>query len=261
MELGLDGRSALVTGASKGIGRATAELLAREGCRLLHLAARGQAGLDEAAAGLRAVANLEVRTYACDLSKSADQQRLIAACPDVDIVVNNAGSNPAGEIDEVDEALWRASWDLKVFGFVNLTRGFYAAMKARGSGVIVNVIGNSGERMNAMYLLGSAGNASLMALTRAVGARAPDFGVRVLGVNPGLTATERGTAMLKMWSRQKYGTPDRWQEFEADLKLPFGRMGTPQEIANAIVFLASPRASYISGTVVTVDGGDAHRNF
>jgi len=120
-------------------------------------------------------------------------------------------------------------------------------------------VGNSGERMNSMYILGSSGNAGLMALTRALGGRSPDFGVRVLGVNPGLTATDRATTMLRNWSEQRYGTPDRWEEFLAEMNLPFGRMGEASEVANVIAFMASPRAAYVSGTIVTVDGGAANR--
>lgn len=259
MDLELAGKSVLITGGSKGIGRAVAEVMAQEGCRLI-LVARGAEALEATAADLRSRFDAEVVTEVADMSLSAVQHRVAEAHGGVDILVNNAGANPPGEVDQVDEETWRQAWDLKVFGYINMTRALYTRMKDRGSGVIVNVIGESGERMNARYILGSTGNAGLMAFTRTLGARAPDFGLRVVGVNPGLTATGRAVFMLKGWSEQKYGTPDRWQEFEEELNLPFGRMGSAREVADVVAFLASPRAAYVSGTIVTVDGGGANRH-
>lgn len=258
MDLELKGKRALITGASKGIGRAVAEILAEEGCDL-EIAARGSEGISQLADQLSGHNRVRVGIHTVDLSKSEDQRRLVEACGEVDILINNAGSNPGGEIDEISEDLWRESWDLKVFGYINLTRAYFAMMKARGHGVIVNVIGNSGERLNSRYILGSTGNAGLMALTQALGGRSPDFGVRVVGVNPGLTATDRAMSMLRNWSQQRFGTPDRWEEFLAEMNLPFGRMGEPREVANVIAFVASPRAAYVSGTIVTVDGGATNR--
>jgi 3-oxoacyl-[acyl-carrier protein] reductase len=259
MDLGLKGRRALVTGASKGIGLAAAETLCAEGCDVI-LAARDPERLARAADAVRAAGPGSVETVAADLGRPEDQAALAERFGDVDILVNNAGSNPPGEIDDISEEVWRRSWDLKVFGYINMTRAFYSRMKPRRSGVIVNVIGNSGERMQSRYILGSSGNSALMSLTRALGARSPDHGVRVVGVNPGLTATDRAQFMLEGWSRDAYGTPDRWQDFIAKLDLPFGRMGEAKEVADVIAFLASPRASYVSGTIVTVDGGAANRN-
>jgi 3-oxoacyl-[acyl-carrier protein] reductase len=259
MDLGLRGKRALVTGATKGIGFAIATVLAEEGCDL-EVAARDGDRLAAVARGIRSSYQVAVNTHVADLGKTEDQQRLGAIRGDIDILINNAGSNPPGEIDEIDDDLWRASWELKVFGYINLTRAFYARMKMRRSGVIINVIGNSGERMNARSILGSTGNVGLMGMTRALGARAPDHGIRVVGINPGLTATDRAERMLKGWSHNAYGTEDRWPEFLKELDPPFGRMCEPREVADVAAFLASPRASYVSGTIVTVDGGAVNRN-
>jgi 3-oxoacyl-[acyl-carrier protein] reductase len=259
MDLELKGRRALITGASKGIGLAAAEILCAEGCDVI-LAARDPERLGRAADKVRAAGRGAVDTVTADLGRPEDQAALAERFGDVDILVNNAGSNPPGEIDDISEEVWRRSWDLKVFGYINMTRAFYARMKTRRRGVIVNVIGNSGERMQSRYILGSSGNSALMSMTRALGARSPDHGVRVVGVNPGLTATDRAQFMLEGWSRDAYGTPDRWQDFIEKLDLPFGRMGEAKEVADLIAFLASPRASYVSGTIVTVDGGASNRN-
>jgi len=263
MDLGLQGKRSLVTGASRGLGRAIAETLAAEGCSLI-LAARDDAKLKTLAATLHQRYGTQAKTLSVDLAQMADQQRLVDFAVDSagppNIVVNNAGANPAGEIDELTEEVWRASWDLKLFGYIALTRAFYAHMKPRNAGVIVNIIGVSGERMNARYILGSVGNSALMALTRTLGGRSPDFGIRVVGINPGLTATNRATVMLSAWSQQRFGTPDRGDEVLTSMKLPFGRMAEPQEVADLVAFAASPRAGYISGTVLTIDGGAAHRD-
>ena len=261
MDLQLTGKRAVVTGASKGIGRAIAGALAAEGCSL-DIASRGREGLAQAATDIAAaVPGAEIRVHPLDLSDSAAQAALVDACRDADILVNNAGAAASGSLDETDEDGWRESWDLKVFGYINLSRDFYRLMKARGDGVIVNVIGVAGERLNSKYIIGTTGNAALMAFTRSAGAESPDFGVRIVGVNPGFTMTDRAENQLRGFSDKKYGTPDRWRDIERDMNLPFGRMARTDEIADMVTFLASPRASYMSGSIVTVDGGTANRNF
>jgi NAD(P)-dependent dehydrogenase (short-subunit alcohol dehydrogenase family) len=260
MDLKLKGKRALITGASKGIGLAIAKTLAAEGCRI-DIASRGREALEGARARiLQHVPGAEVRIHVADLAKVEDQSHLARACVDADILVNNAGAAAAGSLEDTSDSLWRDSWALKVFGYVNLSREFYRAMKQRRDGVIVNVIGYAGERHNSRYIVGSTGNAALMAFTRSAGSASPDFGVRIVGVNPGYTVTDRAEDQLRAFSEKRFGTPDRWREIERDMNLPFGRMARPEEIADAVAFLASPRASYISGTIVTVDGGATHRN-
>jgi 3-oxoacyl-[acyl-carrier protein] reductase len=260
MDLKLKGKRALVTGASKGIGFAVARSLAAEGCHL-DIVARGVAGLEQARDLLRRSApDVEVRIHGADLSRVEDQQRLAQACAEVDILVNNAGSNPAGDLDDTSDAVWRSSWDLKMFGYINLCRSICRSMKQRRQGVIVNIIGYAGERLFSRYIIGSTGNAALMAFSRSLGSQSPDFGVRVVGVNPGYTATDRAESVLRKIAENKFGSAERWRDVERELDLPFGRMGQPDEVADVVTFLVSPRASYVSGTVVTVDGGAAHRN-
>lgn len=259
MDFRLKGKRAVVTGASRGIGRAVAETLAEEGADL-DIVARSGDLLAQLAERLAFQHRVRVRPIALDLSKAAGQAALITESGAPDIFINNAGESPPGEIDSFTDAAWREAWELKVFGYINLTRAIYAAMKSRGSGVIVNVIGTASEKMYPGYIAGSTGNSALAAMTRALGARAPDFGVRVVGVNPGFTATEQALAFLRRISQTTHGTEERWQELVQTMRLPFGRMQEPAEVARLVAFLASPRASYISGTVVTSDGGSIHRN-
>ncbi|MFI5588750.1 short-chain dehydrogenase/reductase [Amycolatopsis sp. NPDC051758] len=242
MDLNLRGRRALVTGASKGIGAAIAEALAAEGCDL-HLAARSEDALESLARKLRETHGVEVTVHVADLREPAALEQLATA--EVDILVNNAGDIPAGTLDQVSRDRWRHAWDLKVYGYVDLTREFYPRFCERGHGVIVNVIGTGGERPTASYIAGGAGNAALMAFTRALGGEGPRHGVRVVGVNPGPVATERITAM-------RAANSDVDASFAA---LPSGRTAEPGEVADLVTFLASSRAAYISGTIVTIDGG------
>ncbi len=254
MQLNLHNKTAIITGASKGIGRAIAHNLAEEGCHL-HLAARTEADLAAVRDAICAKHQVRVTLHPLDLSDGENARRLAAACADADILVNNAGAIPGGAMDVVDEALWRKAWDLKVFGYINMCREMYAHMKARGRGVIINVIGTGGERPTASYIAGGAGNAALMAFSRALGAASANDGIRVVAVNPGATATER---LLAMAQGMAGGVESpAWKKRMAEL--PFGRPGKPEEVADLVVFLASERASYISGTVITIDAGAAAR--
>jgi NAD(P)-dependent dehydrogenase (short-subunit alcohol dehydrogenase family) len=251
MDLHLSGKRALITGGSKGIGRAAALSLAEAGCDLL-LAARDPAVLEDAASLIRSRHQIRVETTAADLSQTAEVERLAASAGEVDILVNNAGAIPPGTLLTVDDGRWRAAWDLKVFGFISLTRALYPALKARG-GVVVNVIGAAGESFDANYIAGSTGNAALMAFTRALGRAAPADGMRVVGINPGPVATERMTMLLRARAERDLGDPERWAELTRTM--PFGRAATPEEIGDAVAFLASPRSAYTTGTIVTINGG------
>jgi len=257
MDLKLAGQTALVTGASRGIGLAIAQEFAREGVNL-RLAARTAADLDSARADVLAAGKVNVECHALDLSRSESQAQLASRCADVDILVNNAGAIPAGTIDAVTESRWREAWDLKVFGYINLTRTIYARMCQRKAGVIINVIGVAGERVRANYIAGTTGNAALMAFTRALGGASVDHQVRVIGVNPGQIETDRLRRRLEAQAKAELGDAARWRELVKDP--PMGRIGRPDEIADMVVFLASSRASFVSGTIVTVDAGRAARN-
>lgn len=256
MDLMLRGKSVLITGSSKGIGLATAHSFASEGCNL-HLAARSGDALAALRTELIASHGIDVTLHVMDLAVSENITELGRRAAAVDILINNAGEVPSGPIESLSEADWRRGFDLKLFGYIGLTREIYAHMKARGDGVIINDIGNSGENWDANYIAGSTGNAALMAFTRALGGQSLDFGVRVVGVNPGPVETARMIKINRRRALDLYGDEARHEELRA--KYPAGRPATPGEVADLMVFLSSPRAAYISGTIITIDGGIASR--
>ena len=252
MELRLSGKTVLVTGASKGIGKDVARAFLSEGCTV-HLVSRSLENLEAAAADIAGEDRSRVFLHARDMSNSESVGDLLAAVGTADILVNNAGAIPAGDLQNVDEARWREAWDLKVFGYINMTRAFLETMEKHGSGVIVNVTGLAADRTDANYVAGTTGNAGLNAFTRAVGGRSLSRGVRVLAVSPGPVATERLVTLMKARAEAEFGDPDRWQSYLSGL--PASRAATVEEVADVVVFMSSERASFVSGTVVTVDGG------
>ncbi len=257
MELGLQGKSVLITGASKGIGLATAHSFAREGIATLHLAARSVDGLQAAQADLVARYGVSVHIHPMDLSITSNVMELAVRCAAVDILVNNAADSTPGPMDQLTDQEWRSSLDMKIFSYVTLTRELYAHMKKRGSGVVINDIGNSGENWDANYIVGTTGNAAMMAFTRGVGGRSLDDGIRVVGVNPGPVATDRMVKLMKRRAVDWYGDESRWEELFD--KYPAKRPASPEEVADLIVWLSSERAGYITGTIVTIDGGIASK--
>lgn len=256
MDMQLHGKRVLVTGGSKGIGLACAEAFAAEGCDVV-LASRDPAALAAAADQVRAKAQVRVETLAADLSRDEERERLHAAFPDIDILVNNAGAIPAGRLQDITMARWKQAWDLKVFGYIHLCQLFLPGMEARKSGAIVNIIGMAGRAPRAGYIAGGAGNAALIAFTSAIGAAAQASGVKVVGINPAVTKTDRMLTQARTNAKLKFGDEDRWAETLTGL--PFGRPIESAEIADLAVFLASPRGHYVNGTVVDVDGGGMFR--
>jgi NAD(P)-dependent dehydrogenase (short-subunit alcohol dehydrogenase family) len=257
MDLHLRGKRVLITGASKGIGAAAAEAFAEEGCHV-ELAARSKDALEALAERLRRSHQIDAKVHVVDLRVSADVERLAKNAGGIDILINNAGDIPGGAIDAVDEKLWRHAWDLKVFGYINLTRLVYAAMKGRGGGAIINDIGAAGERFDFNYIAGSAGNAALMAFTRALGGKSLDDKIRVVGINPGPVETDRIVSLMKRQAKARLGDESRYPEMMQ--RFPMGRAAKPREIADLMLFLASDRSAYTSGVIFTVDGGISARN-
>jgi NAD(P)-dependent dehydrogenase (short-subunit alcohol dehydrogenase family) len=258
MDLGLKGRRVLVTGGSQGIGYAVAKGFIAEGCHVV-IAARNEERLRAAVEQLAQAGDGGIQGKAIDLARSGAAATLADEFRDTDILVNNAGAIPTGDIFEVDEARWREAWELKVFGYVNLSRAMYRHMRGRPPKVIVNVIGTGAERPQWRYVCGNAANIALNGFTRSLGGRSIDDGIRVVGVNPGAVETERWRGIHMARAQKILGDASRWREVLSD-DVPLKRAATPEEIANVVLFLASDRASWVCGEMVNVDGGRLSRD-
>ncbi|MCB1739631.1 MAG: SDR family oxidoreductase, partial [Gammaproteobacteria bacterium] len=235
---------------------AVAEALAAEGCNV-HLVARSKDALEAGAQRIRDRYQVSVGVHALDLSDSTNIKTLLDTAGLPDILVNNAGAIPGGNLEKIVEDTWREAWDLKVFGYINLCRACYGAMRDRGHGVIINVTGLAAERFDFNYIAGTTGNAGLNAFTRALGSFSLEDNIRVMAVCPGAVLTERLETLMKTRAEAELGDASRWQELLANL--PTGRAATVEEVANVVLFLASDKASWMTGTVVTVDGGHGAR--
>lgn len=257
MELGLTGKKVLVTGASKGIGLACAEVFAAEGAHVI-MVSRDAGRLETAAAGLKARHQGPVEIAAADLSRGSEREALWANHRDVDILVNNAGAIPGGGLLDLSMETWESAWALKVMGYIHMTKLALAGMKDRQTGVIVNIIGMAGRSPRYGYVCGGTGNAALMAFTGAVGGKSQEWGVRVFGINPAATRTDRIISLSKQQAKSKFGDEERWEEMLTGL--PLNRLIEPKEIANAAAFLASPACGYVSGAILDVDGGGAFKS-
>ena len=252
MNLELTGKTALITGGSKGIGYAVAKGLAAEGVNL-HLAARNANQLTIAREQLISEFAVSVDIHTCDLSQSNDTHELANKCAEIDILVNNAGAIPGGNLAEISDDLWRTSWDLKVFGYINMTRSIYGHMKVRSGGVILNICGTAGNQTPSDYIAGITANGALITLTRALGGTSLNDGIRVLGINPGDMENERGEKFLRLQATRDLGDAEKWREMYANQ--PGGAVANSEDIANAVRFFVSPRARFVSGTILTIDGG------
>jgi 3-oxoacyl-[acyl-carrier protein] reductase len=259
MDLGLEGKQVLITGGSKGIGLAVAHAFAAEGANIV-IVSRDQATLESAAGEVRRKHNAKVTAHAADLSDAGQRTRLHQAFPDIDILVNNAGAIPGGGIADVSIERWQEAWSLKVFGYIHLCQLFVAKMKARKAGTIVNIIGMGGRAVRPDYICGAAGNAALIGFTNALGAETPNYNVRVFGINPAATTTDRIVALSKARAKARFGDEARWEDVLNAAKLPFGRIKAAEEVAALSAMLCAPQVHYLSGIVIDMDGGGQWRN-
>ena len=254
MDLQLSAQRVLVTGASKGIGLAIAREFAAEGARVT-LVARSEGALENARDLIAASGAGVPDILACDLATDEGREALFDAHPDPDVLVNNAGAIKAGRLSDLSMEDWRTGWDLKVFGYIHLCKLYVDRMSTRGSGTIINIVGMGGRAVRPNYICGAAGNAALIGFTNALGAETPKTNVRVFGINPSPTLTDRMTTMFRTRAAEELGDAERWEELVNPDAFPFGRPKDPEEVAALAVMLASPRVQYLSGTVVDLDGG------
>lgn len=257
MDLGLAGRVALVTGGSLGIGRATALGLAREGCALA-IVARRQGPLAEAAERIRGETGAEVLAVPADLTRDEDARRAVDTAAQryggLDVVVNCAGAAPGGLLEGLTEEQWLQGLQLKFLGYVRVTRAALPHLLRRGGGAIVNVVGNDGIKPAYWEIVPGAANAAGLNLTQAIAEQYGPRGIRINAVNPGPVDTGRWDGLVRQMARDKelsYEEADRLSRSS----LPLGRLCRPEEVADVVLFLASQRASYVNGAMVTVDGG------
>lgn len=252
MELGLEGKVVLVTGGSKGIGLACASAFSAEGARIA-ICSRSRDNVEQARAELKGAFGV-----AADLIDAAAAGAMIDAVEDrlgpVDVLVNSAGAAKRTPVDELTPAIWREAFDAKFFSYINVIDPMVKRMAKRGGGVIVSVIGGGGKVASPTHLAGGAANAALMLATAGLGAAYAGRGVRVVGVSPGLTETSRVAEGLAAEARLSKISVDEARQRSVG-RIPVGRLASPREIADAVVFLASPKASYVTGVTLSVDGG------
>ena len=259
MDLGISGRTALITGGSLGIGKATAAELAAEGVNVA-IVARDRIRLEDAAQELSSNTGGRVIGIAGDMGDASDIARAVdeasTALGGIDILVNNAGSSPAGRIEDLDDDIWMASFELKFMGYMRLSRAVLPAMRAQKWGRIVNIIGGGGHSPRPGYILGGAYNAALINFTRALGKSGAPDGVLVNGINPSSIDTPRWATLMEQRSKfEGRSAADINAGIEANI--PVGRLGTSEDIAGLVAFLCSERAGFLAATNINSDGGAA----
>jgi 3-oxoacyl-[acyl-carrier protein] reductase len=252
VELGLKDKVAVVTGATEGIGRATALKLAREGAKVA-ICARRQEPLDRAAAELKKTGS-DVLAVSADMSKPADIERFMKAVVDkfgrVDILVNNAGTSMRGKFLDLDDDKWSSDIELKVFGAIRCTRLAVPHMKKNGGGRIVNITISSAKQPGAESYPTSVSRAAGLALTKAL---SKEYAADNIRVNTVCIGKIKSGQHERRYAREGQNAEAYYKEASKDI--PLGRVGEAEEAANVIVFLVSDAASYVTGTSVNLDGG------
>jgi len=258
MDLELKEKIALVTGASRGIGRAIARGLAAEGARVA-LCARDKATLETAAREIaRGKTGAEPFIVAGDLGRLDEVERVVREVHQrfgrIDILVNNAGAIRGGDFLAIPDAQWAGDWSLKLLGYVRMARSVFPLMQAQGGGRIVNVVGAAARNPTGGYLPGGVANAGLVNFTKGLADLGAPHGILVTAVSPAATATERWEGLIAQQAAAAGKTVEHHRA-EAMAAYPLKRIARPEDVADLVCFLASARASFLTGICITVDGG------
>jgi NAD(P)-dependent dehydrogenase (short-subunit alcohol dehydrogenase family) len=255
VDLGLQGKVVLITGGSKGIGLACARAFCAEGAKVA-IASRSRENLDRARDELLKE-GVSVFAVAADLTDAAAAQAMAAATEKalgpIDVLVNSAGAAKRHSLDQYDSHAWHQGMDAKFFPYVHAMDAVRPGMMERKQGVVVNIVGTGGKRAQPTHLAGGAANAALMLVTVGMANALGKHGIRVNAINPASTYTGRVKQSLVLEAKEKnISEAEALKRLEA--AIPFGRYGQPEEVACVAVFLASGRASYVSGAVIPMDG-------
>lgn len=255
MDLQLANRVAIVTGGSRGLGLASARSLVAEGCHVA-VCARGAERLEQAAAELRTIAasGTQILPIVADVSKADDVNRVVEVTADrfggLDILVNNVGLGRGGSLEETTEEAWQEAFDQTLFPAIRASRAAVPWMRLRGGGVIVIISSIFGREAGGRMTYNVV-KAAEISLGKSLAQQLADDNIRVVTVAPGSILFPGGS-----WHARQKADPQGIAEF-VKRELPFGRFGKPEEVGDVVAFLASPRASWIAGTTVVVDGSQS----
>lgn len=260
MDLGLKGKVALVTGGSAGIGLGIADKLAREGCKLV-ICGRNQQNIKQTESWLiQQIPDLEILSLSADVQKYNQSEKLVNEALEkfgkIDILINNSqgASFSSDAVEKISDDDWRMVFEAKLMGYIRMTNLVLPTMKNQNWGRIINIIGTSGKEPSARLIKSGVANAGLINFTKSVSAQAAQFNVLITAINPGLIDTPRHRQYLEIAAQEESRTPDDIKARIAK-SIPVGRLGSSEEVANLVLFLASECASYITGVTIPIDGG------
>jgi NAD(P)-dependent dehydrogenase (short-subunit alcohol dehydrogenase family) len=257
MDLQLNGKTALITGGSEGIGRAIAEVLAREGVGVA-ICARRKEPLEAAAAEISKATGRKIVPIVADLTKDKDAENFVKRAAEtlgrIDIMINNAGSAPGGVIETLSEGDWEQALQLKFMGYVRCLRHALPIMVKQGGGRVVNLIGNDGVKPSYWEIAPGAANAAGQNLTKSLAGQYGKHGISFVAVNPGPVRTERWAGLVKAMSRDMKISYEEADTL-APSSIPMGRIAESSEVANLVAMMASPLMHYVNGTMIEIDGG------